>query len=323
MSDDLGTLYQEATNVVTKASFFLNLFRPTTGAGDNPAGNVTLTSLLHGSTVQQLLINQLKDPQQTVPSSLKLVFANPLSSVLSTDLPASFLQFFGTVASLPFKLIKDVITGSDPIAELQDLPQQLSGSLSNLAAPLAHLPMLLINQLEVALSVLPTLQMLKQSGAALTHIDEAVGQYFFAGGFTTIDGDKIAPPQLTDVASNDLKTLKSLASQKSGADYIRNAVRLPIEAGTDVEYDLPNRLNNAPIQVFGNNPTAAEKQKVLTWMKGYAAQAEAAATTTVEGVVLGAGPSKTNSLIGAAAGSAAGTMARKAAQHVFLRELGI
>jgi hypothetical protein len=241
--------------------------------------------------------------------------------VLNTELSSSFLSFFGTAASLPFKLIKDVVTGTDPMAELQDFPNQVSGFLEHMAAPLEYLPTLLINQVEVALSVLPTLHMLTQSGAALAYIDDAIGMYFFAGGFTTIDGDKIAAPQLTDVADDDLKTLKSLASQKSGADYLRNAVRLPIEAGADVEYGLQQALADAIKLVFGDNPTKEQSQKVVTWMKGYASQAEAAATTTVEAAVLGAGAAKTNSLIGAAAGTAAGTLARKAAQAVFLAEV--
>jgi hypothetical protein len=71
MSTDLETLYQQATTLVTKASFFLNLLRPPTGAGDNPTGNVTLASLLDGKTVQQLLIEQLKS-NQTVPTSVRL-----------------------------------------------------------------------------------------------------------------------------------------------------------------------------------------------------------------------------------------------------------
>ena len=100
-------------------------------------------------------------------------------------------------------------------------------------------------------------------------------------------------------------------------------MRIPIEAGADVEYNLKNRIANAKILVFGNSPTEAQAAKLTSWMKGFAANAEAVTTAAVEGLVLGAGMAQTNSLIGAACGTAAGTIARKATQHVFLRELGI
>ena len=57
-------------------------------------------------------------------------------------------------------------------------------------------------------------------------------------------------------------------------------------------------------------------------MQGFAANAESATTAAVETLILGASSVQTNSLIGAACGTAAGTIAKKATQHVYLEELG-
>jgi len=299
MDNEIATLYQQATTIVTKASFFLNLFRPRVNAADDPSSNVLLSSLVGGVTVGQALTAQLKSPA-TKPSDLKFSFSSALPTVLSAVDPAPLLSFVGSTAALPFKLIRDVITGTNPAQEFTDFPKELEAVLAGIAKPLVNLPFFLVNQLEVALTVLPTLQMIKKAPGALDNIESALSAYFFAGGYTTIDGEKIAMPS---------------PSQKSGVEFVRNAVRIPLEAGLDIEYDL------VPVLVFGAAPTAADKQKLVTWMKGFADQAESAATSAVEGLVLGAGAAKTNALIGAAAGTAAGTMARKATQQVFLAEL--
>jgi hypothetical protein len=321
MDKNAAPLYQYATGVVTRASYFLNLFRQSGGVDDDPNGNLSLNAP-PGVNVQAELIKQLNSGA-TAPSLIGLGFIVALPIILNGPDTTSSLGIVGSAASLPFKLIRDVITGSNPLDEIRSFPSELEASLRSVAAPLMHLPFLLVNQIEVALSVVPTLNMFKKSGAALQNVEEALGDYFFTDGFTTIDGDKISHPQLTDVGSPDLKTLKSLVSQKSGADFVRNAARIPIEAGADVEYDLKSRLAQAQTKVFGAAPTPSQTQKLISWMKGYASNAESITTTAVEGLVLGAGSAQTNSLIGAAAGTAAGTAARKATQHVFLRELGV
>ncbi|HVN28436.1 MAG TPA: hypothetical protein VMT64_08125 [Candidatus Binataceae bacterium] len=306
MDNEIATLYQQATTIVTKASFFLNLFRPRVNAADDPSSNVLLSSLVGGVTVGQALTAQLKSPA-TKPSDLKFSFSSALPTVLSAVDPAPLLSFVGSTAALPFKLIRDVITGTNPAQEFTDFPKELEAVLAGIAKPLVNLPFFLVNQLEVALTVLPTLQMIKKAPGALDNIESALSAYFFAGGYTTIDGEKIAMPS---------------PSQKSGVEFVRNAVRIPLEAGLDIEYDLKMRVGTTvPARVFGNAPTEDQQKKLVTWMKGFADQAESAATSAVEGLVLGAGAAKTNALIGAAAGTAAGTMARKATQQVFLAEL--
>ncbi len=325
MNADVAHIYQYATTIITKASLFLNVMRPSMGGQDDPSQNLRLTTSTQ-ETVSAELIRQLKDSNIVSPSAIGLIFATALPIVLdgaNQGGQGSLLGFVGTSAALPFKLIRDVVTGKDPLGEIQSLPGELRGALSQMAPSLFHLSFLLVNQVEVALSVLPTLQMFKQSEAAMANVEKALGDYFFTDGFATIDGDRISRPQFTDVATGDLRTLKSLVSQKSGADFVRNAVRIPIEAGADVEYDLQKRLAHAMTKVFGAAPTATQHEKLRSWMKGFASNAESTTTAAVEALVLGAGAAQSNSLIGAASGTAAGTIARKATQHVFLRELGV
>jgi len=325
MNSDVAQMYQYATTIITKASLFLNVLRPSTGGQDDPSKNLTLTTSMQGPVGTELK-RQLNDADLTSPSAIGLTFGTALPIVLdgaNQGGPDSLLEFVGTTAALPFKLIRDVITGKDPLGEIQGLPRELTGALAHLAPSLFHLSFLLVNQVEVALSILPTLQMFKQSKDAMANVEKALDDYFFTEGFTTIDGDMISRPQLTNVAGADSKTLKSLVSQKSGADFVRNAVRIPIEAGADVEYDLKKRLADAMPKVFGSAPTADQQAKLKSWMKGFASNAESTTTAAVEALVLGAGSAQSNSLIGAASGTAAGTIARKATQHVFLRELGV
>jgi hypothetical protein len=308
MDNEIATLYQQTTTIVTKASLFLNVLRPKTSASDDPSSNVLLTSLAGGVSVGQALKAQLNSAA-TKPTDLKFSFSSALPTVLSALNPAPLLTFVGTTAALPFKLIRDVITGTNPVQEFADFPKELEAVFSSIAVPLVHLPFFLANQLEVALTVLPTLQMINKARGALENIEKALGDYFFSDGYTTVDGEKIALPT---------------QSQKSGVEFVRNAVRIPIEAGLDIEYDLVNRTQTTvPAMVFGtaSAPSDAQKKKLITWMKGFADQAEATTTSAVEGLVLGAGSAKTNSLIAAAAGTAAGIMARKATQHVFLAEI--
>jgi len=321
MDANVAALYQYATTVVTRASLFLNLARPVTAELGDPSKNIAIVSG-SGNPAGAELIRQLRDPSITKPS-LGLAFAAALPTVLTGGdqrNPNSILGFVGAAAALPFKLIRDVIDGGNPLAEILALPAELARTFSHLAPSLLQVPFLLLNQLEVALSVLPTLQMFQRSPQALKNIDEALGDYFFTDGFTTVDGQVISHPQLPDAAN--LPGFKSLVSPKSAADFVRDAVKVPLEAGADVEYNLRIRLETAIGLVFGPGATPDQRKKLISWMRGFAAHAESATTAAVETLILGAGSVQTNSLIGAAAGTAAGTIAKKATQHVYLAELG-
>lgn len=172
MDNNAAPLYQYATGIVTRASYFLNLFRQFAGPDDDPKGNLSLTAPA-GTNVKAELIKQLNS-DATAPSLIGLGFIRALPIVLNGPDSTSPLGIVGGAASLPFKLIRDVITASNPLDEIRTFPSELATSLRNLAAPLLHLPFLLVNQIEVALSVVPTLNMFKQSGAALQNVEKAL-----------------------------------------------------------------------------------------------------------------------------------------------------
>jgi hypothetical protein len=72
---------------------------------------------------------------------------------------------------------------------------------------------------------------------------------------------------------------------------------------------------------------AAVEQKFVTWFRGCSSMAESAAMRAVETGTQGVSQFQTNPLIAAAAGSFAGTVARKLAQDGFIavlrNELGV
>jgi hypothetical protein len=146
-------------------------------------------------------------------------------------------------------------------------------------------------------------------------IGAAQKQYFFAGGYPTVAGEKISPPELGSPAEP-----KNLFSKKTGEQYIRDLTRVGFEAVANETWNLNGRYaaidTNAGIK-------AAAKAKAKAWFKGFADFAEASVTSAIEQVLQGGGPAHGNALLAAAIGTAAGTAARKSAQHVYLKEIGI
>jgi hypothetical protein len=63
--------------------------------------------------------------------------------------------------------------------------------------------------------------------------------------------------------------------------------------------------------------------KARRWFKGAASLSESLVTSAVEEASLGVAQFQTNAVIAAAAATFAGTVARKATQHVFLSEVGV
>ncbi|MGD0076603.1 MAG: hypothetical protein ABSD31_20080 [Candidatus Binataceae bacterium] len=321
MDQNVAQLYQSALQTITKVSGFLNLFR---AAGTQPdRGNVLLNTTGQnpvGAELKQQLQSNAPFPTKIAPS-----FTGGLPSLFgdSKDNGAgALLGLIGGVARLPVKITTDILKGNNPLDDILELPTSLLQWFTNLFPGSLQLPFVIANQVEIALSVLPSIHMFQNAVGTVGKIEEALEAYFFtAEGYQTIDGDTITRPDLTKVAAGDLTTIKSLVSQKAAADYVRNSVRITIDAGADEEYNLRNRLNTAYGLVW-LNPTQANKDRLVAWMKGFASMAESAATSAVEAAILGAGAVQTNSVIGAAAGTAAGTMARKATQDVYLTELG-
>jgi hypothetical protein len=321
MDQNVAQLYQSALQTITKISGFLNLFRAAGAQQDH--GNVLLNTTGQNPIGQEL--KQQLQSNAAFPTKIAPSFAAGLPSLFGDSKnngAGTLLGLVGGVARLPVKITTDIIKGDNPLDDILELPTSLLQWFANLFPGSLQLPFVIANQVEIALSVLPSIHMFQNAAATVGKIEEALEAYFFtADGYQTIDGDSITRPDLTEVAAGDFTTIKSLVSQKAAADYVRNSVRILIDAGADAEYDLRKRLNTAYGLVW-QNPTQANKDRLVAWMKGFASMAESAATSAVEAAILGAGPVQTNSIIGAAAGTAAGTMARKATQDVYLTELG-
>ena len=151
-------------------------------------------------------------------------------------------------------------------------------------------------------------------------VEDALLQYFFTPqGFETVDGLRVvAPVHLADIDVANLGQFKALFSERTGERYVRDLVRLTVEAAGDVRYDDLKSRYGAMLQLVGDD---AKRTTFTNWFKGFASIAEAALTSAVEQACLGAASFQTNALIAASAGTFAGTAARKAAQHVFLSEL--
>lgn len=322
MDQGVAQLYQSALQIVTKASGFLNLFRP---PGTQPDRGCVLLNTTSQNPVGSELIQQLQGGAP-FPTKIAPSFLGGLPGLLgdSSDNGAGvLLGLLGDLARLPVKITTDILKRDNPLSDILELPRTVLQWFRTLLPGSLHLPFVIANQVEIALSVLPTIHMFQNAPATVGKIEEALGAYFFtADGHQTIDGDAITRPDLAKVAAGDFTTLKSLVSHKAAADYVRNSVRITIDAGADAEYDLRNRLKTAYGLVW-ENPTPANQTRLVEWMKGFASMAESAATSAVEAAILGAGAMQTNSVIGAAAGTAAGTMARKATQDVYLTELGV
>ncbi len=175
---------------------------------------------------------------------------------------------------------------------------------------------MLASQFSILVSFATTVPRLPGDGGKA--VGDAVLAYFFTtDGYQTVDGTKlVSPVQLPDIDLQALGHLKSLFGG-TAERYVRDLVRLMVEAADDARYnDLPRRYR-VMLQRVGDQ----KAPKYASWFKGFSSMAEAAVTSAVEEACLGVSTFQTNSLIAASAGTFAGTAARKAMQHVFLAEL--
>jgi hypothetical protein len=199
-----------------------------------------------------------------------------------------------------------------------DDPKQIGEALREFFAP-AHLQALqhtlglaVEHQFSIALSLITTLKNLVDVQVPKA-IEEAYLHYFFADeGFRTVDGIVIVPP-----AHLSLANLKDLFSDRTAERYVRDLTHLIVEAAGDVRFELRTRYP----KLLNALPAGAPQETAGKWFKGFASMAESWVTSAVEEACLGVAEFQTNPLLAAAAGTYAGTAARKAAQHVFLKEL--
>lgn len=166
-------------------------------------------------------------------------------------------------------------------------------------------------------------------------VEGALLDYFFNGeGYRTIDGTSIvAPVHLSDITTAlkgatspaaALQPVRGLFSRATAEHYIRDITRIIVESSFDATRnlrDLHQQLTDALEVAAGPSGAAAVKEKFGTWLRGCSSMAESAAMRAVETGTQGISQFQTNPLIAAAAGSFAGTVARKLAQNGFIAVL--
>jgi hypothetical protein len=180
-----------------------------------------------------------------------------------------------------------------------------------------------------------------QDAAAIPQsVERAVLEYFFtADGFKTVDRENVvAPVHVSDVKEavvgavqqRDLTgvQLRGLFSKTSAERYLRDIIRVIVESAYDAARGLKDPGGRFGTVVSGLRSRASQsksgdaiEKQFVTWFRGFASMAESASMRAVEVGTQGVSEFQTNPLIAAAAGSFAGTVARKLAQDSFLAVL--
>jgi len=200
---------------------------------------------------------------------------------------------------------------------------------------LQHLPEVFVGlisrQVGIGISFVTTLRNLADPDLVAL-IPNGWLQYFFSdAGFETVDGIAITAPghdQLRSalaepITAETVKGLKSLVSERSAAQYVRDLIRITVEVASDTRYSRNGRNLRQRHQDLLELVGADNAEKARRWFKGAASLSESLVTSAVEEATLGVSEFQTNAVIAAAAATFAGTVARKATQHVFLAEVGV
>jgi hypothetical protein len=171
-------------------------------------------------------------------------------------------------------------------------------------------------------------------------VERGLLDYFFKpAGYRTVDGASVvASVHLSDIGSAvsgidpgagalvGLQQIKGLFSKPTAEHYIRDITRIIVESAYDTGRELGGRYQSVTAKLRSRKSQEPEKaaieKKFVAWFRGFSAMTESAAMRGVEVATQGVSQLQTNPLIGAAAGSFAGTVARKLAQDSFLTVLG-
>jgi hypothetical protein len=232
--------------------------------------------------------------------------------VSERDLGDQLRDFFADQVNV----VKRLVEATSPAEILAVSREVVTDQLQDLRDTIVPL---IGRQFGIALSFVTTLRNLP-TPEARDAIQDAVLRYFFTKeGYETVDKVRIvAPVHLSDLDPKQLGQAKALFSERTAERYVRDAIRLIVEAAGDVRYlDLKKRYD----AMRDHMPDDEKKTKFADWFRGFSSAAESTVTGAVEEACLGVATFQTNPLIAASASTFAGTAARKAAQHVFLSEL--
>jgi hypothetical protein len=281
--------------------------------------------VMSGASLSDQLANSgLGTPQQLTLDLSALLDLLDLTALLAKQDPLSTI--FDIFLGRPGDVIRMLIDAKRP-AEVRAAVEHLFAPepMAAFRGMAATIGPLLQRQVSIALSFATTLKNLTEP-ALWRGIPDAYLLYFFGEyGFVTVDGIPILPPMhFGDVTPIDpvsvkleLDRIKGLLSEKTAERYVRDLIRITVEAAEDARYQLRGRYLNLMGRIAED-----QRAKAMRWFKGMASLAESLVTSAVEETILGVAQFQTNALIAASAGTYAGTAARKAAQHVFLSELG-
>jgi len=268
----------------------------------------------------ETLLGQALNPVYQLVDFLKNLFKTEL--VFFQGLEQQFAVIIGSKITADRKdAIKDLLTACKCFT--QEL-QQLIGNEINSAMSLTTIMRALDGMAGVKLEDVP-----KSVEAAL------MAYLFTKEGYKTIDGSSIVSPvHLTDLFSlppdvssgdlskiesyfsNELKQLKSQFSRTTGETYMRDSIRIIVESSYNTARSL--EADYQTVDSYARGKSTDIEKKFVSWFKGFSAMAESAAMRVVELVTHGISTFQTNPLIAAAAGTFAGTVARKLAQDAFL-----
>lgn len=247
--------------------------------------------------------------------------------------------------------IAGLIAAQDP-ADLRDVADRLFAGVLDVfrdspdgpglaVDSVSRLRQLLGKDVGTALPFSTILSALHRAGKNVSTIPQSVERglldYFFtANGFRTVDGERIvAPVHISDVkeavggavAERDLSglQLRSLFSKTTAERYLRDTIRVVVESAYDAgrgwrEPGGPyaSVVSGLKARASAAKPADTIEKQFVTWFRGFASMTESATMRAVEVGTQGVSQFQTNPLIAAAAGSFAGTVARKLGQDSFL-----
>jgi hypothetical protein len=224
---------------------------------------------------------------------------------------------------------KNLLDG-DPITVVRKAIDDLRGNLGDQSVA-ETLHGIVRRQVGIGISFVTTLRNLTDVNLPGRVLDGWKQYYFSAEGFQTVDGIQIVAPAHDDPVATlksaalnagdlkqGLKGLRGLLGQRSAEQYVRDLIRIVVEVGGDTRYRLRERLPE--LQRMLADPAKAAKAE--RWFKGASSMAEGLVTSAVEELSMGVAQFQTNPILAAAAGTYAGTAARKASQHAFLADAG-
>lgn len=261
------------------------------------------------------------DAGQPLPRNFTIDFS-PLLDLI--HLPRAGDAAFGLTSVLnaiadPAGALRRIFMAGDPNGARPD-PRAIFARLMEFfttdpgrAALARTLGSFLEGQFGIALSLATTLRNLADPSLPRVIADACLEYFFAADGYATIDAIHLRAPLAAGGGAAD-----GAVSERNADRYVRDLITVIVEAAGNVQYGLRDRLARA-LALF----PAARHDAVMRWFGGFGAMAEAGVMAAVEETLRGIGQFQGNAIVAAAGGAYAGTAARKAAQHVFLSELGV